>query len=73
MEETYNKLKDTKDKLIVTGNDIQKRLSILTGLSKKTTEEMEEMKTPGSKTINEAMKGKKTMTMEELMKLHGEA
>jgi hypothetical protein len=38
-----------------------------------TKEEMEEMKTPGSKTINEAMKGKKTMTMEELMKLHGEA
>lgn len=38
-----------------------------------TKEEMREMKTPGAKTINEAMKGKKTMTMEELMKLHGEA
>jgi len=38
-----------------------------------TKEEMEEMKTAGAKSINEAMKGKKTMTMQELMKLHGEA
>ena len=37
-----------------------------------TKEEMEEMKTAGAKSINEAMKGKKTMTMQELMKLHGE-
>ena len=37
-----------------------------------TKEEMQEMKTSGAKTINEAMKGKKTMTMQELMKLHGE-
>jgi len=36
-------------------------------------EEVEEMRTSGAKTINEVMKGKKTMTMEELMKLHGEA
>jgi uncharacterized protein YhaN len=36
LEEAYNKLKDTKDKLIVTGNDIQKRLGILTGISKPT-------------------------------------
>jgi hypothetical protein len=38
-----------------------------------TKEEMQEMKTSGAKTINEVMKGKKTMTMDELMKLHGEA
>ncbi|MBM3453899.1 MAG: hypothetical protein FJX80_01995 [Bacteroidetes bacterium] len=38
-----------------------------------TKEEVQEMKTAGAKTINEAMKGKKTMTMDELMKLHGEA
>jgi len=31
------------------------------------------MRTSGAKTINEVMKGKKTMSMEELMKLHGEA
>jgi hypothetical protein len=40
---------------------------------KATKEEVEEMRTSGAKTINEVMKGKKTMTMEELMKLHGEA
>jgi hypothetical protein len=38
-----------------------------------TKEEIQEMKTAGAKTINEVMKGKKTMSMEELMKLHGEA
>jgi hypothetical protein len=37
-----------------------------------TKEEIQEMKASGAKTINEAMKGKKVMTMEELMKLHGE-
>lgn len=40
---------------------------------KATKEEVEEMRTSGAKTINEVMKGKKTMSMEELMKLHGEA
>lgn len=40
---------------------------------KATKEEVEEMRTSGAKTINEVMKGKKTITMEELMKLHGEA
>ena len=38
-----------------------------------TKEEIQEMKTAGAKSINEVMKGKKTMTMDELMKLHGEA
>lgn len=38
-----------------------------------TKEEVQEMKTAGAKSINEVMKGKKTMTMDELMKLHGEA
>ena len=36
-------------------------------------EEVQEMKASGAKTINEVMKGKKTITMDELMKLHGEA
>ena len=38
-----------------------------------TKEEIQEMKASGAKTLNEAMKGKSSMTMEELMKLHGEA
>ncbi len=41
--EEFNKIKDTRDKLVVTGNDIQKRLGTLTGISKPTKEELEEM------------------------------
>jgi len=36
-----------------------------------TKEEIEEIKTGNAKTLEDAMKGKKTMTMEELIKLHG--
>jgi hypothetical protein len=43
LAEEFNKRKDTKNKLVVTGNEIQKRLGILTGISKPTKEEMEEM------------------------------
>ena len=38
-----------------------------------TKEEIEEIKGPGAKSLNQVMKGKKVMNMEELMKLHGEA
>lgn len=38
-----------------------------------TKEEIQEMKGAGVKSLNEVMKGKKVMNMEELMKLHGDA
>ena len=38
-----------------------------------TKEEIEEMRGAGGKSLNQVMKGKKVMNMEELMKLHGEA
>lgn len=38
-----------------------------------TKEEIQEMAPTGAKSLNQAMKGKKVMSMEELMKLHGEA
>jgi hypothetical protein len=38
-----------------------------------TKEEIEEMRGTGGKSLNQVMKGKKVMNMEELMKLHGEA
>jgi len=38
-----------------------------------TKEEIEEMKGVGAKSLNQVMKGKKMMNMEELMKLHGDA
>ena len=38
-----------------------------------TKEEIEEMRGTGAKSLNQVMKGKKVMNMEELMKLHGEA
>ena len=37
-----------------------------------TKEEIQEMAPTGAKSLNQAMKGKKVMNMEELMKLHGE-
>jgi hypothetical protein len=43
LEKEFNKIKYTRDKLVVKGNEIQKRLATLTGISKPKTEELEEI------------------------------